>query len=130
MGKGDKVSDYVLYAPWNFGKITIDIKPDATVNNLNLKSKGRVPVVILSDKNFDATLVDPNTIEFAKAPAPHWAIDDINSDGIMDLLFHFRMQQMNLDQNSFEATLTGLTQEGGGFWRSDSVNIKQFKEKK
>lgn len=129
LGKGDKVSDYVLYAPWDFGKITIDIKPEDTINNLNLKSKGRVPVVILSNKDFDATLVDPNTVEFAEAPPAHWTIDDINFDGIMDLLFHFRTQQMNLDQNSFEATLTGLTQDGGGFWGSDSVNIKQFKEK-
>jgi hypothetical protein len=39
------------------------------------------------------------------------------------MLFHFRTQELNLDENSNEATLTGDTLDGGHIRGTDAVNV-------
>jgi len=87
-------------------EMTIDIKPGNEQNNINLNSKGVVPVAILTTDEFDAATVDPTTAQFAGAVPEHWSLEDIDNDGDDDLMFHFRTQELNLDQDSTEATLT------------------------
>lgn len=41
-----------------------------------------------------------------------WVKEDVDGDGDLDLLFHFKTQKLNLDENSIEATLTGTTYGG------------------
>jgi len=86
--------------------IAIDIKPGNEQNNINLKSKGVVPVAILTTDDFDAATVDPATAEFAGAEPERWKPADVDNDGDDDLLLHFRTQELELDQDSTEATLT------------------------
>jgi hypothetical protein len=51
-------------------------------------------------------------------------MEDVDGDGDMDLLFHFKTQELvDLDENSTEATLTGYTQDGEFIWGMDTVNI-------
>ena len=62
--------------------VTIDIKPGAFPNSINLGSNGNVPMAILSSADFDATTVDPETVTLADARCassarrassrPHW----------------------------------------------------------
>jgi hypothetical protein len=95
--------------------VDIDIKPGSYPNSINLKSKGVVPVAVLTTPDFDATTVDPATVEFAGAAPLRWAWEDVDGDGDVDLLLHFKTQELNLDENSTEATLTGnLKSELGG----------------
>jgi hypothetical protein len=47
--------------------VVIDIKPDNADNTVNLGSLGVIPVGILSTADFDATQVDPWTVELAGA---------------------------------------------------------------
>ena len=42
--------------------ITIDIKPQSCPNPLNLKSKGVLPVAVLSTEDFDVIRIDPATV--------------------------------------------------------------------
>ena len=85
--------------------MTIDIKPGSDQNSINLKSKGVVPVAVLTTGGFDAATIDPTTAQFAGAAPVRWKLEDVDGDGDDDMLFHFKTQELNLDQNSTEATL-------------------------
>jgi hypothetical protein len=108
---------------WCFER-PIDIKPGSDPNSINLKSKGAVPVAVLSTDGFDATIVDPATVTFAGADPLRWTVEDVRPfDGKDDLLFHFKTQELDLDETSTEASLTGHTFDGEFIWGTDAVNI-------
>lgn len=103
--------------------VLIDIKPGSYPNSINLKSKGVVPVAVLTTQDFDAVTVDAGTVEFAGAAPLRWTWEDVDDDGDVDLLLHFRTQELNLDENSTEATLTGETLTGDEIEGTDEVRI-------
>jgi hypothetical protein len=86
--------------------VAIDIKPGSDENIINLKSRGVVPVAVLTNDDFDAATIDPDTVKFAGAEPVHWKLADVDDDGDIDMMFHFRTQQLELDQSSTEAILT------------------------
>lgn len=94
-------------------EIDIDIKPGNEDNSINLKSKGVIPVAILTTADFDATTVDPSSVRFGKtgteaAPMHEGGhIEDVDGDGDNDLLFHFSTQETGLQEGDTEAYLTG-----------------------
>ena len=102
---------------------SIDIKPGSDPNSINLKSKGVVPVAVLTTDDFDASTIDPVTVTFAGASPLRWALEDVDNDGDMDMLFHFKTQELNLGNNSTEATLDGNTSSGWPIIGTDTVNI-------
>jgi len=104
-------------------EVIIDIKPGSYPNSINLKSKGVVPVAVLTTGGFDASTVDPSTVLFAGAEPVRWRMKDVDSDGDLDLLFHFKTQELNLDENSIEATLIGNLYDGAPIQGTDTVNI-------
>jgi len=103
--------------------VTIDIKPGSDPNSINLKSKGVVPVAVLTADEFDATTVDPATVLFADASPVRWALEDVDGDGDVDLVLHFKTQNLGLDADSTEATLTGSTYDGQDIQGTDGVRI-------
>ncbi len=112
-------------------EITIDIKPGGNPNNINLKSRGVVPVAVLTTGDFDAGDVDPTTVEFAGAEPVRWRLCDVDDDGDDDLMFHFKTQELQgLDENSTEAKLTGKTKDEAEISGTDTVCIKSGKKKK
>jgi hypothetical protein len=62
-GDGSGRADSFLATPQVI-VVTIDIKPGEFPNSINLKSKGKIPVAILTTNTFDATTV--------KASTRHW----------------------------------------------------------
>jgi len=102
----------------------IDIKPGSYPNSINLGSKGMVPVAVLTTDDFDASTVDPATVRFGGAAPVRWTMEDVDGDGDMDLLFHFKTQELvDLGEESTEAFLTGYTHDGEFIWGTDTVNI-------
>lgn len=102
----------------------IDIKPDSDINPINLKSKGLVPVAILTTDNLDALTVDLNSIIFAGANPVKWEVQDIDGDGDADILLHFKTEELSdLSSSSTEAVLTGATLDSALFSGKDSVKI-------
>ena len=97
-----------LSPPLASDEVEIDIKPGGNPNNINLKSKGVVPVAVLTTEVFDANDIDPTTVKFAGASPPvRWTLCDVDGDGDDDMLFHFKTQDLvDLDENSTEAILT------------------------
>ena len=119
---GDYSIGYTTAAPPVL-EVDIDIKPGSDPNSINLKSRGVVPVAVLTTDDFDATTVDPVTVEFTGASPLRWVIEDVDGDGDLDLLFHFKTQELDLNGDSTEATLTGSTYGGQPIQGTDSVNI-------
>jgi parallel beta-helix repeat protein len=77
--------------------LAIDIKPGDSSNVVNLDSKGKIPVAILSTPSFDAASIDPATIRFGRsgteaAPA-NCALSDVIGDRLKDLVCHFYTQE-------------------------------------
>jgi hypothetical protein len=82
-----------------------------------------VPVAVLTADDFDANIVDPVTVLFAGASPLRWAMEDVDGDRDIDLLFHFKTRELQLDAKSSEATLTGETLDGVQIEGTDMVNI-------
>ena len=104
-------------------EVEIDIKPGSYPNSINLNSKGVVPVAVLTTDDFDPYDVDPGTILFAGASPVRWTMEDVDGDSDTDLLFHFKTQELDLNEDSTDATLTGETLDGTPIEGTDTVNI-------
>ena len=118
-----------------FGKckiqVGIDIKPGGYPNSINLSSAGVVPVAILSSATFDATQVDPMTIDLmgasvklvGKKGLPLCHEEDANGDGINDLVCQIYTYELIIDPGASNAVVRALTYDGIAIWGEDSVNI-------
>jgi hypothetical protein len=67
---------------------------------------------VRTTNSFDAGIVDPDTVLFASATPVRWTLEDVDGGGDLDLLFHFKMQELSLTNDSTTATLTGTTYGG------------------
>jgi hypothetical protein len=110
-GNGDPINlmfrgNIPIYLVTLESEMVIDIKPGNDQNNINLKSKGVVQVAVLTTDEFDAATIDPATAEFAGATPRYWSLKDVDNDGRNDLMFHFNTEEINLNEDSTEATLT------------------------
>ncbi len=105
--------------------VAIDIKPGSDPNSINRRSKGNVPVAVLSSSTFDATAADRSKVVFAGAPALPigGGSEDVNGDGLPDVVFHFATQSLDLPDLATEACLTGNTTDGTSFQGCDTVRL-------
>jgi hypothetical protein len=123
--------------------VQIDITPGNASNALNLASNGVISVAILSTTGFDAHTVDVSSILFAGAHATQSSFQDVNGDGILDLVAKFRTQETSLrslyeqlvaedinedgvlDSNHEMArvSLTGLCQDGTALIGADDLDL-------
>ena len=110
--------------------VNIDIKPGSDPNSINLKSKGVIPVAILSTNtadgdalDFDATQVDPHTVMFGPNGASikhgNGHVKDVDGDGDPDMVLHFKTQETGIQCGDTDASLTGST-----FANPDSVDVE------
>ncbi len=113
--------------------VSIDIKPGSDPNSINAKNdNGVIPVAILSTEAFDARSVDHTSVTFEGASEAH--VDkksgvarrheeDVDGDGDIDLVFHFRHEETSLSSASTEGVLQGLTYGGVPIEGSDTVRM-------
>ena len=78
---------------------------------INLNSKGRIPVAILTTPEFDASLVLADSIRFGpgEAPPAHYQLEDVDKDGDLDLILHFRTRLTGIESDATEASITGYS---------------------
>jgi hypothetical protein len=113
--------------------VTIDIKPGAFPNTINLGSNGTVPVAILSTATFNATTVDPATVTLAEASvalkgkgtSSTSSFQDVNGDGRPDLLIHIETEALQLSNTDTIAILKGQTFSGQPIIGSDFIRVIQ-----
>ena len=135
---GEKHQGNIVYfdtvSIWEWTKtipVSVDIKPDSYPNLINPKSRGVVPVAILSDEAFDATQVDPSTVRVAGAAVAvrgkgkylaHACT--VNGDALVDLLVQIETEQLDaVELTSGDATVTGALYDGREFAGQDEVVV-------
>ncbi len=108
--------------------INIDIKPGSYPNSINLGSNGVIPVSILGLESFDVSLVDPSTVVFGPAGAnmahsnAH-LLEDVNDDGFIDMILHFRTQETGIQPEDTIACLAGELFDGRSIENCGSIRI-------
>jgi hypothetical protein len=113
-----------------FIPVSIDIKPNDYPNSINLGSNGTTPVAIFGSPTFDVRQIDPTTITLANASVklknngkPMAYYEDVNGDGIPDIVAHFTTSALKLTSSTVKATLQGQLIGGTPIKGSDSVRI-------
>ena len=92
--------------------VSIDIKPGSERNSVNPRSKGVITVAVVGSIDFDVTQIDPATVSFgpgAASAAHDGHIEDVNGDGFMDAVFHFKNRQTGIACGDTESALEGET---------------------
>jgi len=113
--------------------VAVDIKPGSDRNPINLYARGVIPVAVLSTRiaagaarDFDAGQIDAGTVAFGPghAPAAHGGhLEDVNGDGLADMVFQFGSEASDLSCGDVGATLTGSTLSGRRFSGADAVEM-------
>ncbi len=111
--------------------VSIDIKPGSDPNSINLGSNGNIPVAIFGTDAFDVRDVDLTTIMLADAGVMERgkkgdlmaSFEDIDLDGLLDLLIHIDTQGLVLSDGDVEALLTGETFDGVSISGTDAINL-------
>ena len=98
--------------------VLIDVKPEGDTTPINVTRRGMIPVAVLSTADFDATTVDPATVTLGDGSGPvtgvaqrpngtlFASVEDVNGDGIMDLMLSFRTQELVANGDLSAATTT------------------------
>jgi len=110
--------------------IGLDIKPGSHPNPVNPKSRGKIPVALLSDANFDSIAeVDIESLTFGHSGDETSLAfcgqrsEDANGDGLPDLICHFSTPAAAFLGGDEVGTLKGKTIRGVSIEGSDSVKI-------
>lgn len=114
-------------------EVAVDVMPGSDDNPVNPKSRGVVPVAILSLEGFDAASVDPSSVCFGDPGAPaerdcgeaHATghLEDADADGDLDLVLHFETAETGLEAGDGTACLTGRTHTGVSVQGCDRVRV-------
>ncbi len=96
--------------------VVVDIRPSSPINWINLSSRGVLPVAVLTTQDFDASQFTPEMAHLTDAAtassmgctgatAVGWIRPDVNDDGQPDLVFFFKIQDLDLTSSSTAASL-------------------------
>jgi hypothetical protein len=107
--------------------VVVDVKPADAVNQIKLSARGLVPVAVLSTADFDASMFMPimahlndgtEPMDCSGAAAVRWSYSDVNRDGLVDLVFFFRVQDLTLTPATTQVMLMSH-----GMYGSDEIHI-------
>jgi len=124
----DSVPNGATYFTRRAPEIAIDVRPGSDRNPIQLRSRGVIPVAILGSAAFDVADVDQASVRFGPAGAvpghrlPHRLVD-IDGDGDLDVVLHFRTEATGFDCGDTTADLVGLTFDGDEFGGSDAIDV-------
>lgn len=109
-------------------EIDIDVLPGSEKNPINPNRKGVIPVAILGSDTFDVETIDLETLRFGPAGAlpAHVTgghLEDVNEDGVIDLVSHYPIQETGIVADIEEACVTATTMEGQAVKGCDQISI-------
>jgi hypothetical protein len=109
--------------------VSIDIKPGDGPATINSKSKGKIPVAILSSPTFDAvTQVDQTSLTFGRTGSEKSLAfcsgpQDVNGDGLPDLVCYFDTSLTRFQGGDSKGVLGGKILGGSSILGSNAVVI-------
>jgi hypothetical protein len=109
--------------------VPLDIKPGSFPNSINIESKGKIPVAILSTNDFNApNMVNMDSLTFGVTGVEESLAfcnkpTDINKDGLKDLVCHFYSHYAEFQCGDTKGVLKGETVDGTPLEGKDSVKI-------
>jgi hypothetical protein len=110
--------------------VAIDIKPGSFPNSINPRSRGVIPVAVLSSSTFSAPeSVDTTSLTFGRTGNENSLAfcdagsEDVNTDGFLDLVCHFNTQQTGFQSGNTAGVLKGKTVGDIAIIGTDSVRI-------
>jgi hypothetical protein len=115
----------------------IDIKPGSAENPINLRSRGVIPVALLGEASLDVTQLDVDTLRFGRCgfvearPAHDLGdtrrtrkhVEDVNGDGHVDLVTHYRQSEAKFVAGDDEACLVVNNLNGAPLLGIDAIKI-------
>ncbi len=112
--------------------VDIDIKPGSYPNAVNTDGTGVIPVAVLGSATLDVNTIDPATVALESMPVKVvgkssdrllYSYEDVNGDGILDLVLQIADQDNIFAPGDSTATLTGKLRDGRAFEGSDSIQV-------
>jgi hypothetical protein len=111
----------------------VDIKPGQRVNTIDIADEPTLRVAVLTTKGFNATSIDPRSVEFGDGAARAISVNghygylkDVDGDGDQDLLLLFRTADVGIQcgdiYQSLKGTANGQTVIGFDFLRARHCN--------
>jgi len=92
--KDGGVSDQVSFQIHVIQPVDVDVKPCNSQNKVNARSQGVIPLAIYTTADFDAATINADTVRLEGVAADHFALEDVDNDGDLDLILHFRTQDL------------------------------------
>ncbi len=108
-------------------EVTIDVRPGRFPNKINLARKKNLWVSILTDSEFDASTVDPESVALGSGGAGinrNPKLVDTDGDGDLDLKLRFRVADIGIACGDTSLSLAGMTFDGTEIVGSDSIVTK------
>ena len=110
--------------------VDIDIRPGSDQNPLNSNSNGVLPVAIFGDDDLDVYDIDLLSLLLDGASPKQkggsenvGSFEDVNDDGLTDLLLNFQMSELDIDPSATELVLDGLLNDGTVLFGSDLIRL-------
>jgi len=119
--------NFVLEAVWRVAvPQALDIRPGSGSNRIHPWSRGVLPVAVLGSEQFDVSHVDTVSLAFGPLGAPpaheqDGRRRDVNGDGFVDLVSHYRTEEAGIAFGQTEACVTGELVDGTPFEVCDEI---------
>jgi hypothetical protein len=129
---GDWIAvDFIEVHAFTHMTIAVDIQPGSDISSINPENMGAIPVAILSTPHFDApTQVDRTSLMFGRTGDEqslafcNAGAEDVNADGMLDLVCHFTTQPTGFQNGDTEGILKGETVDGTPIQGRDHVRVR------